>query len=69
MKQGEIEIIIPPPRKLDVEAQRQVERLQRHCIVELESIRQIHAWLEDKRHCRQASLCDWRFTDWQDLCL
>lgn len=54
MKQGEIEIIVPPSRKLDAEAQRQVERLQRHCIVELESIRQFHAWLEDKRHCRQA---------------
>jgi len=54
VKQGEIEIIVPPPRKLDAEAQRQVERLQRHCIVELEAIRQFHAWLEDKRHCRQA---------------
>ncbi len=54
VRQDEIEIIIPPPRKLDAAAQRQVERLQRHCIVELESIRQFHAWLEDKRHCRQA---------------
>ncbi len=54
MNPGEMEIIVPPPRQLDVVVQRQVERLQRHCMVELESIRQFHAWLEDKRHCRQA---------------
>ncbi|MCY7323450.1 MAG: TniB family NTP-binding protein [Phormidesmis sp. CAN_BIN36] len=54
MTQNEIEIIVPLPRQLDAQAQRQVERLQRHCIVELEAIRQFHAWLEDKRHCRQA---------------
>lgn len=54
MKQGEIEIIVPPQRQLDAEAQRQIERLQRHCIVELESVRQFHAWLDDKRYCRQA---------------
>ena len=54
MNPGEIEIIVPLPRQLDAVAQRQVERLQRHCMVELESIRQFHAWLEDKRHCRQA---------------
>lgn len=54
VKQSDLEIIVPVPRPIDVESQRQVERLQRHCMVELESIRQFHAWLEDKRHCRQA---------------
>lgn len=54
MTQSELEIIVPPSRKLDVAAQRQVERLQRHCMVELEAVQQFHAWLDDQRHCRQA---------------
>lgn len=54
MKQDNVEIIVPSQRKLDAAVQRQIERLQRHCIVELESVRQFHTWLDDKRHCRQA---------------
>jgi len=55
VKPGEIEIIVPPlERKIHAEAQRQIERLQRHCIVELEAVQQFHAWLDDKRYCRQA---------------
>jgi hypothetical protein len=50
----EIEIIVLPPRQLDAATQQQIERLQRHCIVELESVQQFHAWLDDKRQCRQA---------------
>jgi hypothetical protein len=61
VKPEEMEVISPPPRKLDAATQGQIERLQRQCIVELESIRQFHAWLDDKRHCRQASLCYRRF--------
>jgi DNA transposition AAA+ family ATPase len=34
--------------------QRQIERLQRHHLVELKAVREFHAWLDDKRHCRQA---------------
>lgn len=54
MTQREIEIIIPSQRQLDAATEQQIERLQRHCVVELESVRQFHAWLDDKRHCRQA---------------
>ena len=54
VNQSEIEVIVPPQRQIDSQAQRQIERLQRHCIVELEAVRQFHAWLDDKRHCRQA---------------
>lgn len=54
VKQSEIEVIVPPQRQIDAQAQRQIERLQRHCIVELEAVQQFHAWLDDKRHCRQA---------------
>lgn len=54
VKQSEIEVIVPLQRQIDTQAQRQIERLQRHCIVELEAVRQFHAWLDDKRHCRQA---------------
>jgi hypothetical protein len=60
VKQGEMEIITLPSRhRLERETLRQIERLQRHCIVELETVQQFHAWLDDKRYCRQASLCDW----------
>lgn len=54
MKQGEIEVIVPSHNQIDAQAQRQIQRLQRHCIVELESVRQFHAWLDDKRQCQQA---------------
>ncbi|NEQ20344.1 MAG: AAA family ATPase [Microcoleus sp. SIO2G3] len=36
------------------ETQRQIERLQHHSIVELAAVAQFHAWLDDKRQCRQA---------------
>jgi DNA transposition AAA+ family ATPase len=48
------EIIIPPPQKLNVPTQQQLERLQNHSIVELEMVQQFHRWLDDKRQCRQA---------------
>jgi len=55
VKQGEMEIITLPSRhRLERETLRQIERLQRHCIVELETVQQFHAWLDDKRYCRQA---------------
>lgn len=56
MKPGEIEIIVPlqGDHQIEKEAQRQIQRLQHHCIVELEAVRQFHAWLDDKRICRQA---------------
>lgn len=55
MSPGEMEIITLPSRhQLDRETLRQIERLQRHCIVELETVQQFHAWLDDKRYCRQA---------------
>ncbi len=54
MTSSETEIIVPRQRTIDAAARAQIERLQRHCVVELESVRQFHAWLDDKRHCRQA---------------
>ncbi len=59
----EIEVIIPPPRERSAESDRvqlEIERLRRRCIVELEHVQQFYAWLDGKRLCRQASLCDWR---------
>lgn len=50
----ELEIIVPLMVKNDSARQRQIARLQRHCIVELVAMQQFHAWLDDKRHCRQA---------------
>jgi DNA transposition AAA+ family ATPase len=55
VKQDELEIIVPSvDYRIEAEAQRHIERLQRHCMVELEAVQQFHAWLDDKRHCRQA---------------
>ena len=56
MKPTEMEVIVPLPlsRGLDVQVQQQIKRLQRHCFVELEAVKQFHDWLDDKRHCRQA---------------
>lgn len=55
MTSGEKEIIVlPPERKLDTATQQHIERLQRHCIVELKAVQQFHQWLDDKRQCRQA---------------
>lgn len=52
---GEIEIIVPTQSpKLATTTQRQIERLQHHSIVELAAVAQFHAWLDDKRQCRQA---------------
>lgn len=53
---GEKEIIVlPPEHQLDTTTQQHiVERLQRHCIVELKAVQQFHRWLDDKRQCRQA---------------
>lgn len=53
---AEPKILVPPPqnRPLDLQLQRQIERLQNHSIVELEVVQQFHVWLDDKRHCRQA---------------
>jgi DNA transposition AAA+ family ATPase len=56
VKPREREIIIPIKSdcQLTLEAQRQIERLQHHCLVELSSVRELHIWLDDKRSCRQA---------------
>ena len=56
MKPIEREVIVPLPLSpgLDAQVQQQIERLQRHCFVELEAVKQFHDWLDDKRHCRQA---------------
>jgi hypothetical protein len=53
---AELEIIVPPSRNrlLDPQKQQHLERLQRHSIVELESVQEFYAWLDDKRQCRQA---------------
>lgn len=50
-----LDIIVPPRQQKPATAtQRQIERLQHHSIVELAAVAQFHAWLDDKRHCRQA---------------
>lgn len=54
MKPEERERIVLPPQPVKPETQEAVARLQRQCFVELESVRQFHAWLDDKRQCRQA---------------
>jgi len=56
VKPTEREVIVPLPRSrgFDAQVQQQIERLQRHCFVELEAVKQFHDWLDDKRHCRQA---------------
>lgn len=53
---AELEIIVPPSRNrtLDPQKQQHLERLQKHSIVELESVQEFYAWLDDKRQCRQA---------------
>jgi hypothetical protein len=38
LEKPDLEIIVPAPR----DAQRQIERLQQHSIVELEAVRQFH---------------------------
>ncbi len=56
VKPTEMEVIVPLPlsRGHSVQVQEQIKRLQRHCFVELETVKQFHDWLDDKRHCRQA---------------
>ncbi len=54
VKPGEMEVIVPSDRQQDGEVKQQIERLQRHCIVELQAVQQFHGWLDDKRYCRQA---------------
>lgn len=48
--------IIRPKRGEGVEGnkQKEIERLQRRCYVELEAVQTFHAWLDEKRVCRQA---------------
>lgn len=54
MKSEEIEQIVLRANKIDPETQREIERLQRRCMVELESVQRFHSWLDDKRQSRQA---------------
>lgn len=58
MKQAKpkVEMMVPtlPEGLITTAAQRQVERLQQHSIVELEAVREFHQWLDTKRLCRQA---------------
>lgn len=55
MNSDEMSIIIPCPKpKIDPKVQLEIERLQKHSFVELEAVQQFHAWLDDKRSCRQA---------------
>lgn len=54
MKQRETEIIVPKDRTINQKTQQQIERLRHYSIVELEAVRELHAWLDDKRLCRQA---------------
>lgn len=52
-----IEIIVPPDPERSSEidnAQLEIERLRRRCIVELEHVQQFHRWLDGKRLCRTA---------------
>lgn len=55
MNSDEMSIIIPCPKpKIDPKVQLEIERLQKYSFVELEAVQQFHAWLDDKRSCRQA---------------
>ncbi|WP_088889305.1 TniB family NTP-binding protein [Leptolyngbya ohadii] len=48
------EQITLPARLIEPGAQESIARLQRQCFVELGTVQQFHAWLDDKRQCRQA---------------
>ena len=48
------ERIVLPPQPVKPETQEAIARLQRQCFVELATVQQFHAWLDDKRQCRQA---------------
>ena len=59
MNSADRERIVLPPHPVKPENQEAIARLQRQCFVELATVQQFHAWLDDKRQCRQACLCDW----------
>lgn len=48
------EQITLPARTIEPGVQEAIARLQRQCFVELGTVQQFHAWLDDKRQCRQA---------------
>lgn len=48
------EQITLPARTIEPSAQGAIARFQRRCFVELATVQQFHAWLDDKRQCRQA---------------
>ncbi|MEP0914771.1 TniB family NTP-binding protein [Leptolyngbya sp. GB1-A1] len=48
------EQITLPVRPIEPGAQEEIARLQRQCFVELATVQQFHAWLDDKRQCWQA---------------
>jgi DNA transposition AAA+ family ATPase len=54
MKPKERERIVLPAQPAKSETQEAIARLQRQCFVELATVQQFHAWLDDKRQCRQA---------------
>jgi len=54
MSDEEREQISLPPRAMKAGTQSEVERLQRQCFVELESVQQFHTWLDDNRQSRRA---------------
>ncbi len=51
-----LEMITPTKRdrSLNASLQQEIERLERHCIVRLESMQQFHLWLDGKRRARRA---------------
>jgi DNA transposition AAA+ family ATPase len=54
MTSDDREQITLPVRSIELGMQETVARLQRQCFVELGTVQQFHAWLDDKRQCRQA---------------
>lgn len=58
MTSDECEHITLPAQSLESGGQEAIARLQRQCFEELGTVQQFHGWLDDKRQCRQASLCD-----------
>jgi DNA transposition AAA+ family ATPase len=53
VKAEERERIALPADLMVPKRQIELERLERQCFVELESVQQFHTWLDDKRQCRQ----------------
>jgi DNA transposition AAA+ family ATPase len=54
MRSEERERHVLPPQQEKSDTQAAIARLQRQCFVELATVQQFHAWLDDKRQCRQA---------------